>query len=134
MVGRYRPGPVTTLDDHDLRDHDDSELTVPFPEVATLFLLIVPVLGWLVGMVVVWRSAIWTARDKVIATVLGPGGLPTLVSVIVLDATHAKGKMSTAGTSEAVGIAIAAAVITASFASVVYLGVRLRTAQTIAVE
>ena len=113
-------------------DHDD--LTVPFPEVATLFLLIVPVLGWLLGMVIAWRSAIWTRRDKVVATVLGPGGLPTLLSVLVLDATHAKGKMSSAGTSEAVGIAIAAAILVASFASVVYLGVRLRTAQTIAVE
>ena len=116
---------------------DDEELTVPFPEVAALFLLIIPILGWLVAVVIAWRSAIWTTRDKVIATVLGPGGLPTLVSVLVLDATHAKGKMSTAGTTEAIGILVAAAIIVASFASVVYLGVRLRSAQTphtIAVE
>jgi hypothetical protein len=113
---------------------DDHELTVPFPEVATLFLLIVPVLGWLLGTVIAWRSAIWTLRDKWVATLLGPGGLPTLVSVLVLDATHAKGKMSTAGTSESIGIAVAAAIILVAFASVVYLGVRLRTAQTIAVE
>ncbi|MEA3055691.1 MAG: hypothetical protein QOD30_1123 [Actinomycetota bacterium] len=113
-------------------DHDD--ITAPFPEVATLFLLIVPVVGWVLGVVIAWRSAIWTRRDKIVATVVGPGGLPTLLSVLVLDATHAKGKMSTAGTSEAVGIAVAAALLVASFASVVYLGVRLRTAQTIAVE
>jgi hypothetical protein len=113
---------------------DDDELTVPFPEVAALFLLIVPIVGWLVGVVIAWRSAIWTTRDKVVATVLGPGGLPTLLSVLVLDATHAKGKMSTAGTSEAIGILVAAGIIVLSFASVVYLGVRLRTAQTIAVE
>jgi hypothetical protein len=118
---------VTTFDDHD-------DLTVPFPEVATLFLLIVPVVGWLVGIVVAWRSTIWSTRDKVVATVLGPGGVPSLLSVLVLDVTHAKGKMSTAGTSEAIGIAIAAAILVASFASVVYLGVRLRSAQTIAVE
>lgn len=113
-------------------DHDD--LTVPFPEVATLFLLIVPVVGWLLGVVIAWRSAIWTTRDKVVATVLGPGGVPTLLSVVILDATNAKGKTSTAGSTEAIGIAIAAAILVASFASVVYLGVRLRTAQTIAVE
>ena len=117
---------MTTLDDH--------ELTVPFAEVATLFLLIVPIVGWLLGTVIAWRSAIWTRRDKVIATVLGPGGVPTLVSVLVLDVTHAKGRLSTAGTSEAIGIAVAAAIMVVAFASVVYLGVRLRTAQTIAVE
>jgi hypothetical protein len=117
---------VTAVDDH--------EVTVPFPEVATLFLLIVPVVGWLLGVVIAWRSAVWTTRDKVVATVLGPGGLPTLASVLILDATHAKGAMSSAGTSQAVGIAVAAAIVAASFASIVYLGVRLRSAQTIAVE
>jgi hypothetical protein len=117
---------VTTLDDH--------EVTVPFPEVATLFLLVVPVVGWLVGVVIAWRSTIWTRRDKVIATALGPGGAPTLISVILLDVADAKGKLSSAGTSEAVAIALAAAIVAASFACVVYLGVRLRSAQTIAVE
>jgi uncharacterized membrane protein len=113
----------------------DDEATVPFPEVAALFLLIVPVVGWVIGIVIAWRSAIWDRRAKLAATVLGPGGLPTFVSAVLLSVTHARGKTSTAGSGEAVAIAVAACIVVASFASIVYLGVRLRRApQTMAVE
>jgi disulfide bond formation protein DsbB len=118
--------PVTAVDDH--------EVTVPFPEVATLFLLIVPIVGWLLGVVIAWRSTVWTTRDKVVATVLGPGGLPTLVSVVLLDVTDAKGTLTSPSASQALGMGLAAAIVAASFASIVYLGVRLRANQTIAVE
>ncbi len=49
-------------------------------EIAALVLLLVggvvlPVVGWLVGVVLLWVSDIWTNRDKVIGTLVVPGGL-----------------------------------------------------------
>jgi hypothetical protein len=49
-------------------------------EFAALVLLpiggvIVPVLGWLVGVVLLWASNAWTRRDKLIGTFVLPGGL-----------------------------------------------------------
>jgi uncharacterized membrane protein len=49
-------------------------------EVAALILLpiggiILPVLGWFVGVALLWSSARWTVRDKLIGTLVVPGGL-----------------------------------------------------------
>jgi hypothetical protein len=47
--------------------------------VALILLLIggvvVPVIGWLVGVVLLWSSSVWTAREKLIGTLVVPGGL-----------------------------------------------------------
>jgi hypothetical protein len=37
--------------------------------------IIVPVLGWLIGVVMLWVSSAWRVKDKVIGTLLVPGGL-----------------------------------------------------------
>jgi uncharacterized membrane protein len=37
--------------------------------------VIVPILGWLVGVVLLWVSSSWRVKDKVIGTLLVPGGL-----------------------------------------------------------
>ena len=47
----------------------------PWLEVIALVFLVIPFLGSVVGMVLVWVSGKWTTRDKVIATVLVPGGV-----------------------------------------------------------
>lgn len=49
-------------------------------EIATLVLLLVggvvlPVIGWLVGVVLLWVSSVWSTRDKLIGTLVVPGGL-----------------------------------------------------------
>jgi hypothetical protein len=49
-------------------------------EVAALILLpiggvVLPVLGWLVGVTLLWISDAWTTRDKLIGTLIVPGGL-----------------------------------------------------------
>lgn len=36
---------------------------------------IIPILGWTVGAVLLWVSKVWTRRDKMIGTLLVPGGL-----------------------------------------------------------
>jgi hypothetical protein len=47
--------------------------------VALILLLIggvvVPLIGWLVGVVLLWSSSVWTAREKLIGTLVVPGGL-----------------------------------------------------------
>ncbi len=51
-----------------------------FLEIAALVLLLVggvvlPVFGWFVGVALLWASAVWTTRDKLIGTLVVPGGL-----------------------------------------------------------
>ena len=36
--------------------------------------LLLPVLGWLIGVACVWQSRVWTVRDKLIAALVPPGG------------------------------------------------------------
>ncbi|MBV9820177.1 MAG: hypothetical protein JOZ07_17750 [Solirubrobacterales bacterium] len=43
--------------------------------------------GWLVGLVLLWRSRLWTTRDKVIGTLIVPGGIATALLVVVLTGT-----------------------------------------------
>jgi len=50
--------------------------------------IIVPVVGWLVGVVLLWISPRWKAGDKLLATLVWPGGLlAPLVVFLVLGAT-----------------------------------------------
>lgn len=43
-------------------------------------------IGWLIGLVLLWSSRVWTARDKWIGTLVIPGGLAT---VLILGLTLA---------------------------------------------
>jgi hypothetical protein len=45
----------------------------PWLEVATLVALLVPVLGWVVGVVLLWLSRTWTTREKATGTLLALG-------------------------------------------------------------
>ena len=59
-------------------------------EIGAIVLLLVGgflvLVGWLVGVVLLWLSSIWTVRDKLIGTLLVPGGLvlPALMGVGVI--------------------------------------------------
>ena len=37
--------------------------------------LVLPVVGWLVGLVLLWRSRSWTTPEKLLGTLVWPGGL-----------------------------------------------------------
>ena len=37
--------------------------------------LLLPVVGWLAGVALAWMSRIWSTRDKLVATLVPPGGL-----------------------------------------------------------
>lgn len=43
--------------------------------------------GWLVGLILLWSSRLWTTRDKLIGTLIVPGGIATALLVVVLTAT-----------------------------------------------
>ena len=58
-------------------------------EIAALILLpfggfVLPVVGWLAGVVLLWLSDAWTSRDKLIGTLLIPGGLLGPVLLVLL--------------------------------------------------
>ena len=46
--------------------------------------LIVPLVGWLIGVVLLWVSNAWNVRDKIIGTVFVPGGLGLAGFIILL--------------------------------------------------
>ena len=63
-------------------------------EVAALILLnlgglIVPVVGWFVGVALLWASPRWTRGDKLIGTFVPPGGLAGILLVVFTGAPAA---------------------------------------------
>jgi hypothetical protein len=52
-------------------------------EIAALILLLpgslIPIVGWLTGAVLLWMSNVWSWRDKLIGTLIVPGGLSTVL-------------------------------------------------------
>ena len=57
-------------------------------EWAAIFLLlfgfIAAGIGWVVGVILLWRSRAWTTRDKLIGTLVLPGGLFATVLLLLL--------------------------------------------------
>ena len=72
-------------DPSDIADEARERFGTPSPrsalmDYAALILLpiggiVVPVLGWIVGVVLLWSSRTWTRAEKVAGTLLFPGGL-----------------------------------------------------------
>jgi hypothetical protein len=65
--------------------------------------IILPVVGWLVGVVLLWISPRWKAGDKLLATLVWPGGLlAPLVAFLVLGAaaTFAVGSACSGGATD----------------------------------
>jgi hypothetical protein len=101
----------------------------PWLEIVALVALVIPFLGWVVGVVLVWLSRRWSTADKLIGTI---GGLSWVVAGL-------GGIMVSAGGSTAVGseplgpteTSVLAMVLFAvpfilPVAAAIYLGVRLR--------
>ena len=53
--------------------------------------LILPFLGWLIGVLLLWLSNAWNVRDKIIGTVLVPGGLGFMVFMYFMSASLSGG-------------------------------------------
>lgn len=118
-------------------------------EVAALVLLpiggiVVPVLGWFVGVALLWSSQRWSVRDKLLGTLVVPGGLALpLALALGLFATSTQSCVTTPvpassgtpapvctggppGWLEVLGPVALVLLLLAPLATVIYLGVRLR--------
>jgi hypothetical protein len=63
-------------------------------------------IGWLVGLVLLWSSRLWTTRDKVIGTLIVPGGIATALVVLFLIGTKRKcTQLTTNGSAAGAGVA-----------------------------
>jgi HAAS domain-containing protein len=116
-------------------------------EIVALVLLLVGgflVVGWFVGLVLLWASDAWTTRDKLIGTFVVPGGLALPLGLLILGGTGEscsgeigpQGKVlnETCTGGWSVGAQVLAAVVIgllllAPFATTVYLSRRMRREQ-----
>ncbi|WP_345436118.1 HAAS signaling domain-containing protein [Actinoallomurus vinaceus] len=106
-------------------------------EIAAVMLLLIggvvlPVLGWLVGVVLLWASARWTLRDKLIGSLLFPGGLAIPVFYFFFWSGSATcsgtGDCESSGTSADTVLTLSLVAFVGSLASAAYLLHRARRA------
>jgi len=75
--------------------------------------------GWLVGVALLWASDAWSVRDKLIGTLIVPGGLSgafIIIGVVAVDV----------GGSESFLWILMVVLLVAPILAAVYLGLRLR--------
>jgi uncharacterized membrane protein len=96
--------------------------------------LVLPVIGWVVGVVLLWVSSAWTVPQKLLGTLVVPGGLAlplalgllatssaSCVQVPVAGAPNPIACTSGGGGSQAVGTVVVILLAVASVATVAYL-------------
>jgi uncharacterized membrane protein len=104
--------------------------------------MIIPVIGWLVGVILLWLSNVWNTRDKVLGTLFAPAAwilfgwiaLQTLGSTTsCVTAVDERGRVishnCSGGSSNFASIfwpALVIALVLASIATMIYLALRLR--------
>ncbi|HEX7149591.1 MAG TPA: hypothetical protein VF512_18940 [Actinomycetota bacterium] len=101
----------------------------PWLEGIAVVLLVIPFAGWVVGVVLVWISRLWTTRDKLIGTLGGMSWLLAGVGVVMTSAGGSRAVGSAPlGPSETnlVGVVLVVAPFVLPIAAAIYLGFRLR--------
>ncbi len=96
----------------DARERFDVRPTAPaqvfkpgWMEVGALIMLliggiVIPIFGWVIGVVLLWVSNAWNVRDKIIGTVFVPGGLGLSVLILVSSLTLSGGSGSSTCTTD----------------------------------
>jgi len=101
----------------------------PWLEVIALVLLVIPFLGWVVGVVLVWLSRLWTTRDKLIGTLGGMSWVVAGLGTIMMSAGGSRpvgsAPLEPAGPG-AVEIIAFVVPFVLPIAAAIYLGIRLR--------
>jgi hypothetical protein len=117
---------------------EPTKQATPWLEVIALVLLVIPFLGWVVGVVLVWLSRIWSTRDKLIGTLGGMSwvvaGLGTIMAEAVKLPLSASGSDTPVGAPHVVESTGPSAIEVILFvtpfilpiAATIYLAVRLR--------
>lgn len=92
--------------------------------------------GWLAGVVLLWSSRVWTIRDKLIGTLIVPGGLASVLIALLVGSSvqvcsgggpnplHCTGGASTGHVI--VSIALIALLVIGPLATAAYLARRVR--------
>jgi uncharacterized membrane protein len=118
-------------------------------DVVALILLLIggvifPVVGWLVGVVILWASATWTTREKLVGTLIVPFGLALPTFLLTLGAGTSggacfggPGRETTCTDSglqlgDVLGAILSVGLILASIGSVVFLARRRSRASALA--
>lgn len=57
----------------------------------TIGSVLIPVVGWLIGVAVAWTSQRWSRMDKLLATLAPPGGLAIAVAPLLLGSASSGG-------------------------------------------
>jgi hypothetical protein len=101
----------------------------PWLEVVALALLVIPFLGWVAGVVLVWVSRRWTSRDKLIGTLGGlgwvVGGLGTLSMSVRGSTAVGSGPPGPSETS-LLEVVLFVLPFVLPIAAAIYLAIRLR--------
>jgi hypothetical protein len=119
-----------------------------FLEVGALVLLLaggllLPVAGWLIGVALLWASSVWNTRDKLIGTLVVPGGLALPLALFFLGTSLEVGEscvldpetgreISCTGTSDTtsltdvLGIVLFVLLLLAPFVTTAYLARRMK--------
>jgi uncharacterized membrane protein len=120
-------------------------------EVAALIMLliggiVIPFFGWVIGVVLLWVSNAWNVRDKIIGTVVVPGGLGLSLFLLLYTASNSLGggslvcpvgppsgpelncseQGSSLGFMNVFGVVLLIAIVVAPVITAAYLGYRLR--------
>jgi hypothetical protein len=77
--------------------------------------IVIPVLGWFVGLVLLWASAAWTTRQKWLGTLVVPGGLASPLVLGVMPA------MRGAVLPPAIGVVLLVALVVGPIVVATYL-------------
>jgi hypothetical protein len=101
--------------------------------------VVIPLFGWIAGLILLWSSPIWTTRDKYIGSLIIPGGLmlPLMYflgsagSEVCGTVSGPRGTISTcpdsSGLSDAIRLAIFALTVAAPIVTAIYLARRANT-------
>jgi hypothetical protein len=112
--------------------------------------LVLPVFGWVIGVVLLWVSNAWNTRDKIIGTIFVPGGLglPVLLGIFAASSgLQSCGQSGYVGsepamntctdqgfpTTEALGIAGLIVLLLIPIVTTAYLAKRMRKASAAAI-
>jgi hypothetical protein len=104
--------------------------STPWLEVIAIVLLVIPFLGWIVGVILVWLSRLWTTRDKLIGTLGGISWVLAGLGTLSISAQGPRpvGSSAPVGPTEASLLEVILFVLpfVLPIAAAIYLGIRLR--------
>jgi hypothetical protein len=108
----------------------DPRVPTPRLEIIAIVLLVVPFLGWVVGVILVWLSRIWTTRDKLIGTLGGMSWVLAGLGTLSISAQGPRpvGSSAPLGPAETnlVDVVLFVLPFVLPIAAATYLGIRLR--------